>query len=71
MTYFRCLQANKKRKEVDRRASKGRKIRYTVIDKLVNFMVPVEMQDDSRVASLFSNLFGHGLEAGGQVPAAS
>jgi protein AATF/BFR2 len=28
------------RKHVDRRASKGRKIRYTVIPKLVNFMAP-------------------------------
>jgi protein AATF/BFR2 len=27
-------------KEVDRRASKGRKIRYSMIDKLVNFMAP-------------------------------
>ena len=27
-------------KEIDRRASKGRKIRYSAIDKLVNFMAP-------------------------------
>jgi protein AATF/BFR2 len=66
------VQVQKKRKAVDRRASKGRKIRYTVIDKLVNFMVPVDMHpDNSRVASLFSNLFGHGLKDCGQVPAAS
>jgi hypothetical protein len=33
---------DKKKKEVDRKASKNRKIRYVVHDKLVNFMTPLE-----------------------------
>ena len=61
----------RKRKLVDRRASKGRKIRYTVVDKLVNFMVPEDSHTDDRVSSLFSNLFGHGLADRQQAPAAS
>jgi len=32
------------KKEVDRKASKNRKIRYTVHDKIVNFMVPEESE---------------------------
>ena len=55
---------------VDRRASKGRKIRYNVIDKLVNFMVPEDVHTDDRVASLFSNLFGHGRQEGPAAAAA-
>jgi protein AATF/BFR2 len=55
------MQVPKKRKLVDRRASKGRKIRYVVMDKLVNFMVPLEshLLVDTTPA-LFSNLFGQG-----------
>ena len=55
---------------MDRRASKGRKIRYNVIDKLVNFMVPEDVHTDDRVASLFSNLFGHGRQEGPAAAAA-
>ena len=53
----------KKRKAADRRASKGRKIKYTVMDKLVNFMVPQDQQRDKDVSALFSNLFGRGVHA--------
>lgn len=35
----------KERKEVDRRATKGRKIKYEVHEKIVNFMVPVENEN--------------------------
>merc|ERR1711959_865140 len=35
----------RKRKEVDRRASKGRKIRYVPIEKLANFMAPVPREE--------------------------
>lgn len=50
----------KKKKDVDRRASKGRKIRYVAIPKLVNFTFPVArpapttgMDDDEFFRSLF------------------
>lgn len=49
---------NKKRKVVDRRASKGRKIRYNVHEKIVNFMAPVPMNLPPMAEKLFSNLFG-------------
>ncbi|PRW61539.1 AATF isoform X1 [Chlorella sorokiniana] len=48
----------KHRKAVDRRASKGRKLRYHVHSKLVNFMTPVELEAPQFAAQLFSNLFG-------------
>ncbi|KDD71880.1 hypothetical protein H632_c4240p0, partial [Helicosporidium sp. ATCC 50920] len=54
----------KKRKVVDHRASKGRKLRYHVHQKLVNFMAPVEVEEPAFADQLFSNLFGgEGLTA--------
>lgn len=47
----------KMRKRVDRRASKGRKIRYDIHEKLVNFMAPREMDLPSFASQLFANLF--------------
>ena len=52
-------KAPKQRKIVDRRASKGRKLRYQIHEKLVNFMTPVEEERASYTANIFSNLFGH------------
>eukprot|EP01018_Ginkgo_biloba_P021817 Gb_33584 [translate_table: standard] len=49
---------NKKRKVVDRRASKSRKIRYNVHEKIVNFMAPEHMVLPPMAPKLFSNLFG-------------
>jgi len=51
-------QHTKKRKVVDRRASKGRKIRYNVLEPLVNFMAPEPMELPPMTSKLFSNLFG-------------
>ncbi|KAG1668572.1 hypothetical protein FOA52_007306 [Chlamydomonas sp. UWO 241] len=48
----------KRRKVVDRRASKGRKIRYHVQDKLVNFMASTTIEPPPFAAQLFANLFG-------------
>lgn len=57
-------QVPKKRKVVDHRASKGRKLRYHVHQKLVNFMAPVEVEEPAFADQLFSNLFGgEGLTA--------
>ncbi|GIL75458.1 hypothetical protein Vretimale_8087 [Volvox reticuliferus] len=52
-------KGTKKRKLVDRRASKGRKLRYHVQEKLVAFMAPVDFPPPSFAANLFTNLFGH------------
>ena len=54
-----AMSSSKTRKIVDRRASKGRKIRYHVIDKLVNFMAPTLSQNNEMIQNMFSNLFGH------------
>ncbi|XP_037275686.2 apoptosis antagonizing transcription factor isoform X3 [Rhipicephalus microplus] len=50
----------KVKRKVDTRASKGRKIRYDVIPKLVNFMAPLDRSTYSEEArtELFSSLFG-------------
>ncbi|XP_039121219.1 putative uncharacterized protein DDB_G0270496 isoform X1 [Dioscorea cayenensis subsp. rotundata] len=50
----------KKRKMVDRRASKSRKIRYNVHEKIANFMAPVPMVLPAMAPKLFENLFGLG-----------
>ncbi|KAL2511503.1 rRNA processing protein-related [Abeliophyllum distichum] len=47
----------KKRKIVDRRASKSRKIRYHVHEKIVNFMAPRPMQIPPEAPKIFQNLF--------------
>ncbi|KAF8069648.1 bfr2 [Scenedesmus sp. PABB004] len=49
----------KRRKLVDRRASKGRKLRFEVMDKLVGFMAPVELAPPPFAEQLFGNLFAH------------
>ncbi|GAV73427.1 TRAUB domain-containing protein/AATF-Che1 domain-containing protein [Cephalotus follicularis] len=54
---LRKLQT-KKRKVVDRRASKSRKIRYNVHEKIVNFMAPQPMDLPPMAPKLFENLFG-------------
>ncbi|XP_019190401.1 PREDICTED: protein Aatf-like isoform X2 [Ipomoea nil] len=48
----------KKRKIVDRRASKSRKIRYNVHEKIVNFMAPQPVELPPMAPKLFENLFG-------------
>ncbi|XP_038709311.1 putative uncharacterized protein DDB_G0270496 isoform X2 [Tripterygium wilfordii] len=48
----------KKRKAYDRRASKSRKIRHDVHEKIVNFMAPRPMNLPAMAPKLFENLFG-------------
>eukprot|EP00775_Hariotina_reticulata_P001616 gene1616-1956_t len=49
----------KRRKVVDRRASKGRKIRYHTMEKLVNFMAPADLVTPPFAEQLFANLFSN------------
>ena len=52
-------QARKAKKDIDRRASKNRKIRYVVHDKILNFLVPIDnLQAVEGREALVSNLFG-------------
>mmetsp|Transcript_10445 Transcript_10445/g.27365 ORF Transcript_10445/g.27365 Transcript_10445/m.27365 type:complete len:83 (-) Transcript_10445:47-295(-) len=61
-------QQRKRRKVVDRKASKGRKIRYEVHDKLVNFMTPhFEKYDEERAKRIFATLFGQRRGASSEV----
>ena len=56
--------AAKRRKTVDRRASKGRKLRYDVHDKLVGFMAATEEPEPPLARQLCGALFG-GVRWGG------
>ncbi len=49
---------------MDRRASKGRKLRYHVHEKLVNFMTPSEGVGTAPglASQLFGSLFGRALD---------
>jgi protein AATF/BFR2 len=51
---------NKMKRKVDTKASKGRKVRYDVHSKLVNFMAPIDYSTYSEEAKndLFNSLFG-------------
>jgi protein AATF/BFR2 len=53
-----------RRGDVDPKASKGRKIRYDVHEKLVSLMVPIqnELWTEEQKDELFGSLFGFGFE---------
>ncbi|KAF8630743.1 hypothetical protein AX17_005338 [Amanita inopinata Kibby_2008] len=65
------IQKEKKaKKKVDTKASKGRKIRYQVHEKLQNFMVPVPVigaWHEEQIDELFASLLGKGFEGAGGV----
>lgn len=51
---------SKLKRKIDTKATKGRKIRYTVHAKLVNFMAPIDENNwnDEAINELYSSLFG-------------
>lgn len=56
----------KAKKKVDTKASKGRKLRYQVHEKLQNFMVPIPVHSgwhDEQIDELFASLLGKGFES--------
>jgi protein AATF/BFR2 len=53
-----AVRPPKRRKVVDRRASKGRKLRFHTLDKLVGFMAPTQLVAPPFAEQLFGNLFG-------------
>lgn len=59
-----ALKEAKTRKQVDRRASKGRKLRFTVHEKLQNFMAPEDRRiwEDEAIDRLFGTLFGQRMQ---------
>ena len=63
--HFKSLKnKDKKKKRVDTKASKGRKIRFHVHEKLQNYMAPEPRGSwhDSMVDELFGGLLGQGVE---------
>ncbi|KAI0044742.1 TRAUB-domain-containing protein [Auriscalpium vulgare] len=56
----------KAKKSVDTKASKGRKLRYEVHEKIQNFMVPVPLPSgawhEAQIDELFASLLGKGFE---------
>ncbi|KAI5894888.1 TRAUB-domain-containing protein [Schizophyllum commune H4-8] len=63
--WVQAQKARKARKKVDTKASKGRKIRYDVHEKLQNFMVPIPAYNgwhEEQVDELFASLLGRGYE---------
>jgi protein AATF/BFR2 len=58
---LRQLQGKKNKKNVDTRASKGRKIRYHVHEKIQNYMAPepcLGAWHEEKSMELFTSLFG-------------
>jgi len=66
---FQLRREAKTRKQVDTRASKGRKLRYTVHEKLQNFMAPEDRTTwgPRQSDELFGSLFGKKMELGEDV----
>ncbi|GAB1609991.1 protein AATF-like [Argonauta hians] len=58
--FLELQQLKKKKRDVDPRASKGRKLRYDVHKKLVNFMGPIDQSSwpDEARDELYRSLFG-------------
>lgn len=52
---------SKMKKKIDTRCTKGRKIRYTIHSKLINFMPPIDFNiwTDEAKTELFNSLFGN------------
>lgn len=59
-----ALKEAKTRKQVDRKASKGRKLRFTVHEKLQNFAAPEDRRDweQDAIDRFFGTLFGQKME---------
>ena len=65
---FSARREAKTKKNVDTKASKGRKLRYTVHEKLQNFMAPEDRGSwgQRQADELFGGLFGRRMELGGR-----
>jgi protein AATF/BFR2 len=61
-----ALKEAKTRKQVDRKASKGRKLRFTVHEKLQNFMASEDRRswEQDAIDRFFGTLFGQKMELG-------
>jgi protein AATF/BFR2 len=63
--WLAAQRSRKAKKVVDTKASKGRRLRYEVHEKLQNFMVPVPVPGqwhEQQIDELFASLLGRGFE---------
>ncbi|KAG2150227.1 TRAUB-domain-containing protein [Suillus bovinus] len=63
--WMEVQKQKKAKKHVDTKASKGRKLRYEVHEKIQNFMVPITTQGswhEEQIDELFASLLGIGFE---------
>ncbi|KAL0580603.1 DNA-directed DNA polymerase delta [Marasmius crinis-equi] len=63
--WMMAQKERKAKKKVDTKASKGRKLRYEVHDKLRNFMVPITVRGawhEEQIDELFASVLGKGFE---------
>lgn len=58
LRYAQLTKSRKVRKKVDRSASKARKPRYVVHDKLVGFLAPVPLPDPGPLDEIIAGMFG-------------
>lgn len=58
LRYAQLARSGRVRKKVDRRANKGKKLRYVTYDKLVGFLAPVPLPDPGPVNEIVAALFG-------------
>lgn len=58
LQFARLARSGRVRKIVDRKASKGRKLRYVTHEKLVGFLAPAPMPDPGPVDQILASLFG-------------
>ncbi|KAI0309579.1 apoptosis-antagonizing transcription factor [Amylostereum chailletii] len=65
--WMAAQRQKKAKKSVDTKASKGRKLRYEVHEKIQNFMVPVPLAGggwhEAQIDELFASLLGRGFES--------
>jgi Apoptosis-antagonizing transcription factor, C-terminal len=60
LRYALLARTGRVRKKVDRRANKGRKLRYVTHEKLVGFLAPVPLPHPGPVDEIIAGLFGAG-----------
>jgi Apoptosis-antagonizing transcription factor, C-terminal len=58
LRYAQLSRSGRVRKKIDRRASKGRKLRYVVHEKLVGFLAPIPLPNPGPIDAIVAALFG-------------
>lgn len=62
LRYAQLARSGRVRKAIDRKANKGRRLRYVEHPKIVGFLAPIPLRDPGPVDEILSSLFGGGTE---------